>query len=412
MYQKVDTIIVGGGQAGLSTSYFLTQQDRAHLVLEKTDRPASAWQDGRWDSFTLVTPNWSFRLPGAEYKGSQPEEFMPRDEVVERFREYVKTFHLPIRYNTTVTSITHTEDGQRFFVKTQDDIFETKNVVMATGLFQRPKLPACAQRMPNEIQQIHSGNYRNPAQLSAGAVLVVGSSQSGCQIADEIYKSGRQVYLCVGESGRAPRRYRSKDSSEWLKLLGLEDRTVDMLPSPKIKYAGNPHISGKTGAQNINLHQFSRDGIVLLGRLEEVNDGIAQIGSDLQKNLLFADNFENNFTKNIDNYIEKNKLDVPVEKLTALSDGFNAEIIRQLDLKAAGIETVLWAVGYSFDFDLVKFSIFDEDGYPIHKRGVTAIPGLYFIGLPWLHNQKSGLLGGVGDDAAFVAAQIQACKHN
>jgi putative flavoprotein involved in K+ transport len=406
MTQRIDTIIVGGGQAGLSTSYHLKQQGRSHIVFEQAAQAAHVWQDGRWDSFTLVTPNWSVRLPGAEYRGNQPDGFMPRDEIVAMFQQYVLDFQLPVHCNTRVTSVEQHPDGNGFLVTANDAEFEAANVVIATGLFQRPRRPIFADRFPPNIAQVHSGEYRNPAMLPPGAILVVGSSQSGCQIADEIHKSGRPVYLCVGGAGRAPRRYRGKDSSEWLDLLGLSDRTVDVLPSPKAKFAANPHISGKTGAQNINLHQFARDGMVLLGTLLNVQNDQIKLATDLKENLAKADKFEANFLKGIDNYIDKNGLNIPPENLPQLNDGYELEVIEDLDLQSAGIGTVIWAVGYSFDFNLVKFPVFDDDGYPIQKRGTTCYPGLYFIGLPWLHKQKSGLLSGVGDDAAFIASTI------
>lgn len=407
MFTQIDTVVVGGGQAGLVTSYLLTQEGRDHIILEKSDRPAHAWELGRWDSFTLVTPNWSITLPGAEYKGESPKEFMGRDEIVAMFRNYVEKYQLPIRYNTRVCSIQHAANGVDFLVATETDVFLAKNVVVATGLFQRPRFPQCAAKFPDHIAQFHSGEYRNPNQLPEGAVLVVGSSQSGCQIADELQKSGRQVYLCVGQSGRAPRAYRGKDSSEWLDLLGLSDVTVDKLPSPKVKYAGNPHVSGKVGAQNINLHQFVRNGMTVLGRLDDVNNNQLSIAPTLHQGLKFADDFETNYTKAIDNYILQHGLNQPEEALAKLDDGYHVPQVESLDLASAGITTVIWAVGYTFDFNIVNFPIFDEDGYPVHSRGVTEIPGLFFIGLPWLYKQRSGLLSGVGDDARYILAQIK-----
>ncbi len=233
MSARIDTVVIGGGQAGLATSYHLGMAGVEHLVLEQAAAAGSAWRDGRWDSFTLVSPNWSFRLPGAEYQDGQPDGFMPRDEVVARFERYVEDFDLPVRFGVAATSVMHDAESGRYLVQTADAAFDAANVVVATGLFQRPKLPAMSADIPATIEQIHSGQYRNPAALADGAVLVVGTAQSGCQIAQELYQHGRTVYLCVGSAGRIPRRYRGRDIFEWLNLSGYLDRTVADLPSPK-----------------------------------------------------------------------------------------------------------------------------------------------------------------------------------
>jgi len=406
--QIIDTIIVGGGQGGLSTSYWLTQQQRPHLVLEQASQAAPVWRDGRWDSFTLVTPNWALRLPGAEYRGPQPDDFMSRDQVVAHFQQYVIQFQLPLQYNTQVTAVEAKPEGGGYLVRTAGAIFDAKNVVVATGLFQRPRRHAFANQIPPEIMQLHSGEYRNQKMLPNGAVLVVGSSQSGCQIADEICQSGRKVYLCVGSSGRVPRRYRGKDIYEWMDLLGFSDRLVDALPSPQIKFAGNPHVSGKNGGQDINLHRFARDGMILLGSLKNVQGYKVELALDLNENLALADKWEIDFLRGIDGYIETNKVNAPAEIVPELKDGFGMEPTEYLDLKTQGIGAVIWATGYSFEFKLVKLPVFDDDGYPVQKRGVTSYPGLYFVGLPWLHKQKSGLLSGVGEDSGFIASTIAA----
>ena len=405
MIQTIDTIIVGGGQGGLATSYYLKQQGREHLVLERSDQAGSAWRDGRWDSFSLVTPNWAFRLPGVEYTGDQPDGFLNRDEVVEIFSGYAGKFGLPLRTHAHVTAVEANPAGG-FLVRTQDFIYQARNVVVATGLFQTPRVPAFAERIPDSITQLPSSAYRNPKQLPAGGVLVVGSSQSGCQIAQEIHQSGRQVYLCVSSAGRIPRYYRGKDIMEWARLLGISERTVDTLPSPKAKFAANPHMAGKTDGGSINLHQFVRDGIHLLGRLQDVRDDKAVLAPDLHHNLAKADKFEADMLQNIDAYIDKAGLDQPASQVPQLKDGYALKLIGELDLVASGIRSVIWAIGYTFDFSMVKFPVFDEDGYPIQKRGLTKQPGLYFVGLPWLHKQKSGLLAGVAEDAAHIARSI------
>jgi putative flavoprotein involved in K+ transport len=404
--RTIETLVIGAGQAGLVTSYLLQQKGAENLVIEQSDRPAHRWLDNLWDSFTLVTPNWNFKIPGAEYDGNDPYGFMSREEVATRFRKYVDRYQLPVQYNTQALAVRANPAAAGFEVQTSKGLLHAHQVVVAAGLFQRPRIPSYAQGLPSAIVQIHSSNYKNPGVLGRGAVLVVGSSQSGCQIADEIHRSGRKVYLCVGKSGRAPRRYRGKDSSEWLDLLGLSDQGVEQLPSPRVKFAGNPHIVGRVDGRNLNLHQFKRDGITLLGRLTHVQDGKLQLAPDLHKNLQVADDFEAAFLKRIDHYIEAQGLDALPEAVPQWQDGYQCELTTELEPLQHGIETVIWAAGYQFDFSMVGFPEFDEDGYPIQKRGVTSQPGLYFVGLPWLHKQRSGLLSGVGDDAAHVTTHI------
>lgn len=405
MIQTIDTIIIGGGQGGLATSYYLNQQGRDHVVLEQSDQAGAAWRDGRWDSFTLVTPNWAFRLPGAEYSGERPSGFLGRDEVIAIFAGYADRFGLPLRTNTRVSAVEQGTHGG-FLVHTQDITYHANNVVVATGLFQAPKVPAYAECIPSDIAQLHSAEYRNPKQLPAGGVLVVGSSQSGCQIAQEIQQSGRPVFLCVSGAGRIPRSYRGKDIMEWAAHLGISERKVDMLPNPKAKFAANPHVAGRADGGDINLHAFVRVGIQLFGRLQDVQNGKAILAPDLHENLAKADKFEADLLKSIDAYIEKVGLAQPVEQVRQLQDGYAQALTRELDLAANGIRSVIWATGYAFDFRMVKFPIFDADGYPIQKRGVTEQPGLYFVGLPWLYKQKSGLLSGVAEDAAYIAQHI------
>jgi putative flavoprotein involved in K+ transport len=405
MTQHVDTIIVGAGQGGLSTSYHLMQQGREHIILEQAHQVSEPWRH-RWDSFTLITPNATVRLPGAEYQGDDPDGFKPRDEVVAYFEEYIERFELPIRYGFRVTSVEPVEAG--YLVSTDKGEFESANVVIATGMYQEPRIPPFSANLSAEINQLHSHQYRNPQALPAGAVLVVGSAQSGCQIAEELYQVGRKVYLSVGRAGRLPRRYRGKDITRWLEEIGFADRTVDQLPSPKVKFAGSVHGTGKDGGHTINLHQFARDGVVLLGHIQSVQEDRILLAPDLKENLANTDKREAEFVKEIDNYIEKSGLDLPKETLPELRDGYEAEVIPELDLKSVGITSVIWATGFKFDFSLVKLPVFDEDGYPVQKRGITEYAGLYFIGLPFLHTLKSGLLSGVGADAAHVASAIAA----
>jgi putative flavoprotein involved in K+ transport len=273
-------------------------------------------------------------------------------------------------------------------------------------LFQQPRLPAFASAISRRISQFHSGSYRKPQSLPDGAVLVAGSGQSGCQIAYELYQSGRKVYLIVGSAGRAPRRYRGKELFRWLSLTGFLDRTVYNLPDPRGKFSANPHVSGLNGGMTLNLHQFARDGVVLLGRLQDAFDHKVWLAADLKEKLAKVDKFEADITKMIDDYILKSGMSVPPEKLPMLRDGYEQEEILELDLREAGITTIIWALGYNFDFSLVRLPVFDQDGFPIQDRGVTEYAGLYFVGMPWMIKQTTGLLLGVGENAEYVAGKI------
>ena len=400
----VNTIIVGGGQAGLAVSYFLSLQGRDHLVLEQAAAPAEAWRNHRWDSFTLNTPNWQSALPGAPH-ARDPDAFMSRAEIIAYLERYAE--RLPMRYNTRVIGIERDARWGSYVVTTVDgESFVTRNVVIATGLYQRPNIPAFAAEFPADVLQIHSDDYRNPQALPKGAVLVVGSAQSGAQIAEELYEAGRKVFLAVGRAGRTPRHYRGRDANWWSEKLGIYERTVDQLPSPRAKFAGKPHISGTRGGHTLDLHQFARDGVVLLGHLEGVADGRIKLAPDLHDNLARADQHAADFAKAIDAYIAATGMAAPQDTLPVLRDGFAMPQLRELDLSTAGITAVIWATSYRFDFSIVRLPVLDADGFPMQNRGVTAYPGLYFVGLPWLHNAKSGLLYGVGDDAAHIARTI------
>jgi len=255
---------------------------------------------------------------------------------------------------------------------------------------------------------LHSMQYRNPSVLPHGAVLVIGTGQSGAQIAEELYQSGRKVYLSVGSAGRVPRRYRGKDISDWFTRMGMFDTQVQTLKSPAEKFHPHPQISGKNGGESLNLHQFSRDGVVLLGHVRDAREGRLIIAQDMKDTLAKVDQFEVDALKRVDDYVARTGLSVPSETIPQLRYGYDQDVITELDLKSSGISTVLWATGYNFDFSLVKLPIVDADGYPIQKRGVTDYQGLYFLGMPWLYSRRSGILFGVGDDAAYLAAHIAA----
>jgi len=345
-------------------------------------------------------------MPGAEYSGDDPYGFMSLAEVIEYFDNYIERFRLPVHCGVEVFSVEKV--GDRYVVRTSEKNYEAGNVVVATGLYQSPKIPPFSVEIPPSVVQLHSMEYKNPSTLPEGAVLVVGTGQSGAQIAQELYQSGRKVYLSIGSAGRVPRRYRGKDISDWFTRIGIFDTKVEELKSAVDKFHPHPQISGKNGGQSLNLHQFARDGVILLGHVRDAHEGQLILAPDLQETLAAVDQFEIDALKKIDDYISRVGLAVPTENIPRFLAGYEQEEVTELNLQRLGISTVVWATGYAFDFSLVKLPVVDSDGYPIQKRGVTRYPGLYFLGLPWLYNRRSGILFGVGDDAAYLAAHIAA----
>ncbi len=407
MPEQIETVIIGGGQAGLALSYYLTQQGRTHLVLEQ-GRVGETWRSGRWDSFTLNTPNWMTQLPGFAYQGDDPDGFLPREDIVAYLEQYAASFQAPIQCSVRVMAVRQQPGGDGYLVEAEERMVKARTVALATGAYPRPKLPTASAALSVDICQMHTSEYRHPQMLPSGAVLVVGTGQSGCQVAEDLYESGRQVYLSISSCGKAPRRYRGKDTSWWLTRLGFFDRTLDQLPSPSARFACAPHISGNHG-DDISLRTFARQGMILLGRVQAAQGKQIILAPDLEENLARADAFERQITREIDEYIKKTGMEMEANRTPdeAPSKGATAtKPLLTLDLQSAGISTIIWASGYQLDFGWVQIPVFDEVGYPVHQRGVTAFPGLYFLGLPWLYKRKSSLLYGVGEDAAFIASAI------
>jgi putative flavoprotein involved in K+ transport len=405
MAESIETVIIGAGQGGLSMSYFLKQHGREHTVLEKANQPGNSWRTQRWDSFTFVSPNWNFQLPGGEYDGQDPDGFMTRTEIVSRIDKYVENNQLPIAFNTCVTSV-QPVDGETYLVQTQAKDYHAHNVVVSNGWFQVGKTPPFAGKIPQSILQLHSSSYRNPQSLPPGAVLVVGSGQSGAQIAEELNQSGRKVFLATGIAPHSPRRYRGKDIFSWLIDSGFIDQTFEQMQFMGRDFVA-PMISGKNGGHTLNLHTFHRDGVVLLGHARDYVDGKLVIAPDLKENLGKADMGQKMLLKNIDDYIQRAGVDAPLEDLPAMTDGYVAPEITTLDLRAEGINTIIWACGYNYDASFFQFPVLNQFGIPDAPNGVSNThPGLYFVGLPFLPTLKSGFFVGVAQCAAGVMEKI------
>ncbi len=408
--REIHTLVIGGGQAGLATSYWLTQAGIEHLVLERRDRLGGGWHD-RWDSFCLVAPNFTLLLPGMHYAGPDPDAFMPRDGVVDYLRQYAASFAAPVRLGMAVHRLAATNG--RFEAHTDGATFLARNVVLATGPYQRPKIPAAAGQLPGHIQQLHSHDYRRPGQLAGGAVLVVGTGQSGTQITEELHQAGRRVHLAVSNCPSVPRHYRGRDVIWWLlqcflhgREVGVPFPTVDDLPSPAARFGCDPHVSGKDGGHDISLRRLAREGVRLYGRLESATGGCVRFSDDLAERLGFADRgFEEEFKPMFDAYIAAAGIDAPPDDRPPYDD-FTPDTTTEFDLDAAGIGAVVWATGYGLDFSWVDLPVLDEWGYPRHRRGVTVHPGLYAVGLRWLYSEPSSVLAGVGADAAYIVEHI------
>lgn len=397
-------IVIGGGQAGLAMSHELRQHGIDHVVLEK-NTIAHAWKTQRWDSFCLVTPNWQCKLPGFSYPGDDPDGFMLRDEIVDYVEAYARRIEAPVREGVAATRLSRS--GGRFLVETSAGPLSADQVVLAVGGYHHANVPAMAGRLPSRIAQLHSSTYRNPQALAAGEVLVVGSGQSGCQIAEDLHLAGRKVHLAVGGAPRCPRLYRGRDSVEWLDHLGQYDLPVDQHPlKEKVRGNANHYLTGRDGGRDIDLRRFAGEGMKLYGRLRDISAEAITFADDLAANLDNADRVYNGICALIDNYIASNAIEAPPPSRYA-PVWQPGEIPSRIDLAAAGISTIIWTTGFRSDWSWVDLPIFDGSGYPTHTRGVTAAPGVYVVGLPWLHTWGSGRFVGVGRDAEFIAGHVR-----
>ncbi|MCQ4632616.1 NAD(P)/FAD-dependent oxidoreductase [Shinella sp. CPCC 100929] len=399
--EKVDTLVIGAGQAGVAMSEHLSKRGVPHLVLEK-NRIAESWRTARWDSLVANGPVWHDRFPGMSFDDYQPDEFAPKEKVADYFVAYAEQIKAPIRCGVEVKSVV--KDGDVFRVETSEGAIEARNVVAATGAFQRPIIPTV---VPAEtgIVQIHSHAYRNPAQLPEGAVLVVGAGSSGTQIADELLRSGKSVYLSIGPHDRPPRRYRGKDFVWWLGALGIWDLKV---PAPNTEHV-TIAVSGAYGGNTVDFRRLAARGMTLLGRAETFEDGKLHFAPDLAKNIALGDANYLSLLDQADAYAKQQGLDLPEEPDARRMEPDPAcvtEPILTLDLKAAGITAIIWATGYAQDFGWAKLDAFDEKGRPVHERGVSRVPGLYFVGLPWLSRRASSFIWGCWHDADYLAGYI------
>jgi putative flavoprotein involved in K+ transport len=403
-------VVVGGGQAGLSASYCLRQRGIDHVVLE-AHRIGHEWRTRRWDSFCLVTPNWQCRLPGFAYQGPDPGGFMLRDEVVRYLERYAALLGSSVVEGGRVTKLRRAATGV-FELATWVGQLTADQVVVATGPYHAASVPRLAERLPADLVQVHSSEYRHPGQLPPGAVLVVGTGQSGCQIAEDLHLDGRQVHLAVGSAPRVARFYRGRDCVAWLDEMGHYAKGIDAFAdADAVRVRANHYVTGRDGGRDIDLRAFAKDGMRLYGRLTGVRGPTLEFADDLRFNLDNADAVAEGIKDAIDDHIAASGTDAPLEPRYVPVWEPTTDQPRSLDVRAAGIAAVVWATGFARDHRWVEVPVFDGRGYPMHWRGVTSCPGLYFLGLPWQYTWGSGRFEAVGRDAEFLAGHIDAARR-
>ncbi|CUH50798.1 MSMEG_0569 family flavin-dependent oxidoreductase [Shimia marina] len=399
-------VVVGGGQAGLSVSYYLTQEGLDHVVLERHQKFHS-WRINRWDTFCLVTPNWQCRLPDFAYQGDDPDGFMVKDEITEYLDAFAQTFNPPIIEECEVTKITRRPDGC-YFVDSSQGNFSADQVVIATGGYDNPIVPPFADQLDPSILQMHSVDYRRPEQMPEGATLVVGTGQSGVQLMEDMHLKGRDVHLAVGPAPRAPRRYRGRDSTDWLHDMGHYAITIAQHPNPEHAVTKTNHyMTGRDGGHEIDLRKFATEGVSLYGSVSGMEGKKIQFLPDLETNLDDADESYVGIRNAIDAHIEKHNIDAPSEPAFKKLWRPKQEIT-EIDCEKEGITSVLWAIGFRPNYSWIDVDVFDDHGRPVYDRGVCQQDGFYFIGLGWLNTWGSGRFLGIDEDSRFLVEQITA----
>ena len=405
MSERYPVAVIGGGQAGLAMSYVLKRGGVRHVVLERHGI-AHAWRTQRWDSFCLVTPNWQCQLPGHPYAGADPHGFMLKDEIIRYLEAYAAAFGPPLREGVAVSALRRAASGL-FELETSAGEFAAAQVVVAAGNYHVPVIPRIAERLPASIVQLHSSQYRNPEKLPAGEVMVVGTGQSGCQIAEDLHLAGRRVHLCVGSAPRTARWYRGKDVVEWLDRMGHYAMPVHEHPlKERVRAKANHYVTGRDGGRDIDLRKFALEGMRLYGRLARVQGAELEFAPDLKTNLDRADASAQAIKDSIDKYIAGAGIEAPLEA-PYRPVWQPVEEPRRLDCEAANVTSIVWSTGFRSDYSWIEIPVFNGRGYPGHERGLTPVPGLYFLGLPWLYTWGSGRFSGVAQDAEFIAQRIQ-----
>ena len=401
MDRSVDVAIVGAGQAGLATSWFLAQAKVDHVVLD-AGRVAETWRSRRWDSFRLITPNWAIGLPGIAYAGDDPDGYMTRAELIGFFESWAASFNPPVVANTHVSQL-EAGSNEGFLLTVAGEQVRARAVVVASGGYQKPHRPAGAESLPSALHQVFAKDYRNPGSLPPGNVLIVGSGQTGCQLAEELHEAGRKVFLACGRCPWVPRRVGSRDIIWWFKESGFFDRTPDKLPSPAARLVGNPQTTGHEGGHDLNFRTLHATGVVLLGRFLGAKGSTLHFADDLAASVDFGDARWADIRGWIDRCCAASGTPTPDYDIPS---PMRIKTRTEIDMVREGIGTIIWTTGYRPEYDWVRFPVFDEMGFPLQVDGQTSVPGLYFMGVHWMRKNKSAILYGVGEDAEIVARQI------
>ncbi|MEW2919623.1 NAD(P)/FAD-dependent oxidoreductase [Ruegeria sp. ANG10] len=401
--EKTDTLVVGGGQAGIALSEHLGNNDVPHIILEK-NRTAEAWRTGRWDALVANGPCWHDRFPSLQFKGDDPDAFVPKDRVAEYLVEYAEMVNAPIREGVEALNAERLPGEGGFRVETTTGEIHAKRIVAATGAFQHPVIPPIVPETAG-VKQLHSFYYKNPEQLPEGAVMVVGAGSSGAQIADELNRAGRKVFLSVGPHDRPPRRYRSRDNVWWLGVLGLWDMAAQKPGTEHVTIS----VSGAHGGHTMDFRRLGNEGVTLTGMTKSFENGILSFADDLQRNVAAGDANYLEMLDMADAYIARTGIDLPEEpearERFADPDSLTNPLT-SVDFAKEGITTIIWATGFRQDFSWIKADAFDAKGAPIHQRGVSVEPDIYFLGLPWQSRRGSTFIWGVWHDAKYIADQI------
>ncbi|MCV7346859.1 flavin-containing monooxygenase [Mycolicibacterium rhodesiae] len=400
--EEVEVLVVGAGQAGIAMSEHLSAHGVPHLVVER-DRIAERWRSWRWDSLVANGPAWHDRFPGLDFDIA-PDAFAGKEEVADYLVAYADKIDAPIRTGVTVESVRKLEGRSGFRAETTAGTIDARYVVAATGAFQKPIIPPVVPESAG-VHQLHSSSYHNPEQLPDGAVLVIGAGSSGVQIADELRQSGRSVYLAVGPHDRPPRSYRGRDFCWWLGVLGKWDMAAPPRGAEHVTIA----VSGAHGGHTVDFRDLAARGITLLGMAGPYENGVMNFAPDLRANIESGDANYLSMLDEADAYIARNGLDLPEEpqaRVFAPDPECVTNPIGSLELAQAGITSIIWAVGFAFDFGWLQVDTFDDSGRPRHQRGVSSEPGVYFLGLPWQSRRGSSFIWGVWHDAKYLADQI------
>jgi putative flavoprotein involved in K+ transport len=406
MRERHDTVVIGGGQAGLAMSTVLQRRGHEHIVVERR-RVGERWRTERWDSLRFQFPNWSIQLPGYTYPGDDPEGFAHYREIVRVVEDYATRSRAPVREHTEIVGLAEDADGKGFVLSLVDGSIHARRVVLATGPFQRPRIPHTAHDVSPLVLQTDPTRYRNPQELPHGAVLVVGSGASGCQIADELLEAGRRVFLSVSRHRRAPRRFRGKDVYWWLEKLGRFAQTIDTFPDRR--WPPSTVITGVNGGYDVDVRRMAADGVIVVGRLVGAADGTVALAANANVILDEADQAYASFLSAAREFVTKAKLEGDLADESPADPLPLPAVVEErdsLDLERENITTILWATGYAYDYGWVKVPVFDDRERPVQNRGVTQVPGLYFLGLHWMHTFKSGVFSGVGSDAEYLAEHM------